>query len=554
MAKSNPTDTNAVPHTAGQPVHARHRPPAFLVSTTACAGNLPNHVGDADYSYAFVLNQLTPALERLGTCKRIDHPESSLLAAARSAAAAGYRPIHLALNPPQNCYFTPTVPTILLPFWEFPDVPNRDFGFDTRQNWLRMCRHVDRIVVASHEAAQAFRRAGIDRPVHVVPIPLDPKYFEVPAWNPAEEWNITCRHFEVGGEPEPNPTDLVPPPRDTAATPHIPGRLARVRQTVGQWSLAIARRLIGNERAARLREYVLRIRGQVPPQGSRIRRVVRLAGLVCFDIARATYHRLIVPWLSLEALVRISRVKERVVRHQPALPLLPATPLKISGLVYTSVFNLSDRRKNVEDLLSAFLLAFQDRPDVTLVLKLATNPTREFHEVQLFRNIHAILGIRHRCRVVVITDYLSDDEMVLLTQATTYYLNASRAEGACLPLQEALAAGRPALAPAHTAMADYMDDKVGFVLETHSEPTYWPHDPERRLETYWNRLVWSDLHDRLLESAALVQQDRSRYDEMARAAQARLKEMASCDAACQAMRQAIEGMRDFDEQCNTWAA
>ena len=31
-------------------------------------------------------------------------------------------------------------------------------------------------------------------------------------------------------------------------------------------------------------------------------------------------------------------------------------------------------RKNPHDLLTAFLLAFKDRPDVTLVLKLATTP------------------------------------------------------------------------------------------------------------------------------------------------------------------------------------
>ena len=554
MDKSKLNDTDVVRYADAQSRNAQRRPPAFLVSTTACAGNLPNHVGDADYSYAFVLNQLAPALERLGTWKRIDQPESSLLAAARSAAAAGYRPIHLALNPPQNCYFTPAVPTILLPFWEFPDVPNRDFGFDTRQNWLRMCRHVDRIVVASHEGAKSFRRAAIDRPVHVVPIPIDPRFFEVPVWNPTEQWNITCRHFEMGGASEPLLTDQIALPGVTLSTPQPPPRLDRARQTAGRWSLAIARRLIGNERTARLREYALRMRSQVPPRGSRVRRTARMARHVSFDMARAIYRRLIVPWLSPEALARISRVKERVVRHQPSLPLLPATPLKISGLVYTSVFNLSDRRKNIEDLLSGFLLAFQDRPEVTLVLKLATNPSREFHEVQLFRNIHATLGIRHRCRVVVITDYLSDEEMIHLARSTTYYLNASRAEGACLPLQEALAAGRPALAPAHTAMADYMDDQVGFVLETHPEPTFWPHDPQRHYETYWNRLVWSDLRDRLLESATLVQQDRSRYIEMAHTAQARLKTMASRDAACQAMRKAIDGMRDFDDQCVTWAA
>lgn len=559
MVNSKASDTHAVPNTAGFSTESARRPPAFLVSTTACAGNLPNHVGDADYSYAFVLNQLAPAFERLGTWKRIDHPESSLHSAARAAAAEGYQPIHLALNPPQNCYFTPAVPTIMLPFWEFPDLPDRDFGVDTRQNWLRMCRHVDRIVVASQEAATAFRKAKINRPVHVVPVPLAPEFFEVPPWNPKESWSLQCRHFVIHPVENPFPPchqlaeDAAPEtaelrPAQTAS------RFSRVRQVTARWGMGISRRVIGNERTAKLRDFVLRVRAQVPPHGSLLRRSVKFATHLCFESARVVYKRLVAPWLNPDALARITRLKERVVRHQPALPLLPSTILTIQGLVYTSVFNLSDRRKNVEDLLSAFLLAFQNREDVTLVLKLATNPSREFHEVRLFQDIYSKLGIRHRCRIAVITDYLSDEEMVRLSQATTYYLNASRAEGACLPLQEALAAGRPALAPAHTAMSDYMDDQVGFVLETHPEPTFWPHDPERSYETYWNRIVWSHLRDQLLESARVAEYDRERYYAMGRAAQARLKHMASCDAACRALEEAIEGLRDFNEQCVKWAA
>lgn len=560
MVTSKLNDTRVVCNPTGSKAESASRPPAFLVSTTACAGNLPNHVGDADYSYAFVLNQLAPAFERLGTWKRIAQPESSLLAAARAAAAEGYQPIHLALNPPQNCYFTPAVPTIMLPFWEFPDLPDRDFGLDTRQNWLRMSRHVDRIVVASQEAANAFRRSAINRPVHVVPVPLAPEYFNVPPWNPEDSWSITCRHFVIHPVATPYPPCHQPGPAEKPLSGEGPAmvpsatRLARLGEVATRWSLGAARRVIGNERTAKLRDFVLRVRAQVPAHTPPLRRTVKLATHFAFEIARVGYKRLIAPWLSPEALARVTRVKERVVRHQPALPLLPATVLTISGLVYTSVFNLSDRRKNVEDLLSAFLLAFQDREDVTLVLKLATNPSREFHEVRLFQDIYANLGIRHRCRIVVITDYLSDEDMVHLARITTYYLNASRAEGACLPLQEALAAGRPALAPAHTAMSDYMDNEVGFVLDTHPEPTFWPHDPERSYETYWNRLVWSHLRDQLLESAHVAQHDRARYEAMGRTAQARLKRMASCDAACRALEQAIEGLRDFNEQCVKWAA
>ena len=49
------------------------------------------------------------------------------------------------------------------------------------------------------------------------------------------------------------------------------------------------------------------------------------------------------------------------------------------GPVYLTMINIGDERKNYADILSAFLLAFGERPDVTLVVKLVTNRLREHH-------------------------------------------------------------------------------------------------------------------------------------------------------------------------------
>src|SRR5215213_6343649 len=148
------------------------RPLAFLVSTTGCARDIRRHLGSADYSYAFVLKALEPVLEQLGTWARVDSPESSLIYRAERAWAEGFRPIHLSIQPPQQTYLTPAVPTVLFPFWEFPRIPDRDFGVDTRQNWLRIGNHADLIVTACRFTADAFRAAGVDCPVAVVPVPL----------------------------------------------------------------------------------------------------------------------------------------------------------------------------------------------------------------------------------------------------------------------------------------------------------------------------------------------------------------------------------------------
>jgi len=49
----------------------------------------------------------------------------------------------------------------------------------------------------------------------------------------------------------------------------------------------------------------------------------------------------------------------------PPMPKSSASPLHLSGIVYSSIFNPSDHRKNWEDLLTGFLFALKDCEDAT---------------------------------------------------------------------------------------------------------------------------------------------------------------------------------------------
>jgi hypothetical protein len=540
------------------------RPIYFLVSTTNLSGGIRESLGHAAYSYVFVLETLAPVLEQLGTWRRIEHPESSLHFAADQAEAEGYRPVHLILRAPHDAYLAPGIPNILFPFWEFPNIPDRDICDDTRQNWKRIGRHADLIVTACEFTAEAFRRAVGNRPVAVVPVPIPPRYFDMPIWDPEYTWTITCRHL-IWGSPETlttlattgEPVDVSRNTSDSAVIPEptAPCSMSwtrRVRRGLRATALRMEPWLSpgvvtsGYQIERQLRRGVGHLRrwrpgasrGGASEPGSWRRR--GFMGL------RKFYRARVRPWLSDEAIERVTSIKRRMLRTlglgagDVRDPLLPSTPLTISGLVYTSMFNLGDRRKNELDLLSAFLLAFRDRPDVTLLIKLVTNPACEFHELKLLRKMYEALGLTHQCRVVVITEFLDDAAMDGLMRATTYYVNTSRAEGACLPLQQSLAAGRPGLAPNHTAMADFMDNTVGFVIGSHPEPTYWPHDPEKRTATYWNRLVWSDLYDRFRESAEIIDRDSERYRSMSEAARRRMTRTASRPIVTAALRRALE--------------
>jgi glycosyltransferase involved in cell wall biosynthesis len=527
------------------------RPIALLVSTTPNARGIREHMGAPAYSYYFVVEALAPVLETFGAWRLIDHPESRLAFAAAKAEAEGFRPVHLAINPLQDVYLSPALPNIVFPFWEFPQIPSRDFGRDTRQNWLRICRPAAMVLTACRFTAEAFRRAGVACPVAVVPIPVNPGAFSLPAWDRSHTWTLTCRH-EVLGPDEPEPGSGRPETAADEPEPEGPPRtLAERAWRTARGGFRRVQPWLNAETVGKLvmmKRRLARARGTSP-------------GKLAFMMARDGYRRHVRRWLSDEALLKISETKKAalaLIGREPTVvpdPPLPSRALTLGGgLSYLTFFNLGDRRKNWANLLTAFLVAFHDRPDVTLVIKLVTNRFDEHHGMGLLRARYKALGISHRCRVVVVTEFLSEEQLDDLYRVTTCYANASYAEGACLPLMRSLAGGRPAIAPDHTAMADYMDDEVGFVPRSYPEPTYWPHDPDQRLETYRYRPVWSDLRDAFLDSARVAEHEPGRYASMACAARSRMAGYASREAAANALREALDQLPDGPIGAFGWAS
>jgi glycosyltransferase involved in cell wall biosynthesis len=135
--------------------------------------------------------------------------------------------------------------------------------------------------------------------------------------------------------------------------------------------------------------------------------------------------------------------------------------------------------------------------------------------------------IPHRCKVAFVGALLSDEQMVELARGTTFYLNTSRAEGSCLPVQNFLAAGRPCVAPAHTGLADSVNADNSLVVASHPEPICFPQDPQLRLQTTWHRLVWQSLHDQLRVAYRIARQEPARYEAMAGHAREHMRDLAT---------------------------
>jgi glycosyltransferase involved in cell wall biosynthesis len=212
----------------------------------------------------------------------------------------------------------------------------------------------------------------------------------------------------------------------------------------------------------------------------------------------------------------------------PAVPLganrKKPTSILLDGVIYVSVFNPGDGRKNWQDMVHGFYRAFRNTPDATLILKLTHHESDEL--------LGWILEFLYRltpfeCRIVLLTGFLKPWQYEALIKTSSYGVNTSHGEGQCLPLMEGMACGKPAIAPCHTGMSDYIHRENAFIVQSSAEPTLWPHDPRVALRALRQRNNFDSLVSAYAESYRVAKKEPARYARMGEQAQEAMRRHAS---------------------------
>jgi glycosyltransferase involved in cell wall biosynthesis len=205
-----------------------------------------------------------------------------------------------------------------------------------------------------------------------------------------------------------------------------------------------------------------RIPAPVPlPQGGRIGRAAALSALGRLDAVTLNIH---FAWPD---------------DHQDRQAATTATTLgawlaahsrpKRKPLVFLSVLNPEDFRKNLDAMLRGFHHLRQQYGQALLIVKVLTARSR-FSLAQaaggVIRNKLAPGTVLRDDGIAIVNDYLSDTEMTALYSLADFYLCASLAEGQNLPLLEAMAHGTVAVTTRTTAMQDYITEANAFIIAT----------------------------------------------------------------------------------------
>jgi glycosyltransferase involved in cell wall biosynthesis len=142
--------------------------------------------------------------------------------------------------------------------------------------------------------------------------------------------------------------------------------------------------------------------------------------------------------------------------------------------VFLMICNPHDCRKNILSIIEGFQFASGDSFSDILILKLIVPNVGDFRTVSLYDSILPRFdgpGCVMDPRVVIIFDYLSDEQMAALYSIADFYISAAHCEGFNLPLLEAMSYGTVPISTRNTAMIDYIDDTNAIVIPDKPYPS-----------------------------------------------------------------------------------
>ncbi len=457
--------------------------------------------GKAQYSYYFLLAAFLPALRQLGTVVTVADPEREVDAIFDQSRQKGEACVFLCFAPPHDVPVTLRCPTIPIFAWEFTTIPCEAWSEDPRSDWRVVFAHCGRAIALSTHTAELIRQAmGPGFPVYAIPAAtFDSFAGQTAALPPLASQTLHLRGFLFDTAADarfscappvpslPQPAPLPAPPRNT-----LRRRIALTAEYMRLW-------------------YRDAVHDILP-------RPVSRAVFLC---GRGVYgaYRMAVP-----------------LPKPPAPQPVPEHNVSLDGVVYVSVLPPNDGRKNWQDMLSGFAWTFRDNPETTLIVKMPSTAAEEYVP-EMDRILARFAPLK--CRVLLFAGFLEDAEYQAMMRAATYYVNTSFCEGLCLPLMEFLSAGKPAIAPGHTAMADYITPDNAFVLRGSLEHYVWPFDPRVFFTTMRYRLSWPSLAAAFAASFRAATDDGETYAAMSAAAQATMRAYCSTDVVRAALVEAL---------------
>jgi glycosyltransferase involved in cell wall biosynthesis len=497
----------------------------ILTYSATTAATIKTNLGLPEYSYYFVLKEFLPVLHELGEVVIIENPEQEVDIIYGQCLAVGEPCVFLAFSPPHKTPIHFLCPTIPVFAWEFDSIPNESWLSDPTQDWGYMLRRQGQAITHSAFTVTTVHEVLGERyPVISIPAPVWDHFEDI---RNSAQWDSDAAHsFRVD-------KGIVLDSRTVVLADYLYADPDKVHEeTYGRFSQSSSVDEVKLSEFAVAEDTDKRSFNR-PNLWALLRITLRYVHewyrLVLCDVLPSFLKQFLIRERQ-PASATVSELSAKQIppvttpRTPPPDMIDPLTPanhnVRLEGVVFTTVFNPYDGRKNWQDLLTAFCTALRDKPDATLVFKL-TN--REYHSAITSMLKWMAQLPKFHCRVLLIQGYLGDEDYKSLVHATSFVINASYGEGQCLPLMEFLSCGKPAIAPRHSAMIDYIDEDVAFVVDSWLDSSAWPHDPRLACRTRRQQISWESLAHAYDDAYRTYKSDPAQYRNMSKRAISRMK-------------------------------
>ena len=87
---------------------------------------------------------------------------------------------------------TPLARNVVVPAWEFPDIPDIQFDGNPQNDWVETANRAVLVLVGGPFTANALEAAGVKTPIRIVPVPTPEKYFRLPRWQSDFRATLDC--------------------------------------------------------------------------------------------------------------------------------------------------------------------------------------------------------------------------------------------------------------------------------------------------------------------------------------------------------------------------
>ena len=506
----------------------------FILYSDVNDRSISQSLGRPEYSYYFVLKAYRPVLESLGRV-HVVASAAEVDPLYRQLQEAGQDCLFLSFSPPHKTPIDLQCPTVCVIAWEYDSIPSECHDDDPRQDWSQtLARHGRVITLSSHTAAAIRRTMGEDFPVLVLPTPLWEGFAGVRQQYPAAASSagatLQIKGCIIDSRALGLSADGLIAPIHSEQELEVRGLAEPVAEPATAPALTLRRRAFITKHYLREGYRALTSPSEHGPLFLLKHHALlwyreAVSDLLPVALREKIAARRASSAASLPLATSVTEALEQAEHPQAVLPdTQEQVQIDVSGVVYVSVFNPEDGRKNWHHLITAFCWAMRDVEDATLVLKITQNDLSSYyvHLITLLSQLSPFA-----CRVVVMHGYLEDEEFARLYGAASFYVNASRCEGLCLPLMEFMSCARPVIAPNHTAMGDYIDEHVGFIVKSSREPTIWPEDVRILYRTLRHRPDWGSLKAAYEDSYAMAKNQPQAYLAMAAAAEQRMHDYCS---------------------------